>query len=109
MNKTRFLSVAALATLAALGGCAHKPVPYDYTAFKQANPRTLLVMPPVNESPEVKAGASVWAQATLPLYRIDASGAAATGQAAALPAGPQAWPGSGASITRGYGCHDRRA
>jgi len=67
MNKTRFLPIAALTVLATLGGCAHKPVAYDYTAFRQANPKTLLVMPPINESPEVKAGASVWAQATLPL------------------------------------------
>jgi hypothetical protein len=67
MNKIRLLQIAALAALAVLGGCAHRPAGYDYTAFRQANPRTLLVMPPINDSPEVKAGASVWAQATLPL------------------------------------------
>ncbi len=67
MNKNRLLPIGGLALLVTLGGCAHKPVAYDYTAFRQANPRTLLVMPPLNDSPEVKAGASIWAQATLPL------------------------------------------
>jgi hypothetical protein len=67
MTMNRFLSVAAIAAATLLAGCAHKPVPYDYTAFKQANPKTLLVMPPLNDSPEVKASSSVWAQATLPL------------------------------------------
>ena len=67
MIKTRFLTIAAVAAAALLAGCAHKPPAYDYTAFRQANPRTLLVMPPLNDSPEVKAGSSIWAQATLPL------------------------------------------
>lgn len=67
MNKTRTLTIAAAAAAALLAGCAHRPAPYDYTAFKKANPSSLLVLPPVNESPEVKAGPSIWAQATLPL------------------------------------------
>jgi hypothetical protein len=67
MNKTSSIRIAALAAVALLAGCAHKPVPYDYTAFRKASPRTLLVMPPINDSPEVKAGSSIWAQATLPL------------------------------------------
>jgi hypothetical protein len=67
MNTIRLASVAALAAAAFLSGCAHKPVPYDYTALRKADPKTLLVMPPINDSPEVKAGSSIWAQATLPL------------------------------------------
>ena len=67
MMMNRLLRVAAIAAATLLAGCAHKPVPYDYTAFRQANPKTLLVMPPLNDSPEVKAGSSIWAQATLPL------------------------------------------
>ena len=50
-----------------LGGCATKAPPYDYTAFMKAKPVTLLVMPPVNESSEVKATPGVWSHATLPL------------------------------------------
>ena len=67
MNKVRFFSIAAVAASAMLAGCAHKPAAYDYMAFRQANPKTLLVMPPLNDSPEVKASSSIWAQATLPL------------------------------------------
>lgn len=65
MNKMRFTAIAVLAI--AMAGCAHKPVPYDYTAFALAKPATLLVLPPVNDSPEVKASPAIWAQATLPL------------------------------------------
>jgi hypothetical protein len=48
-------------------GCATKPAPYDYAAFREAKPATLLVMPPVNLSPDVKATPAVWSQATRPL------------------------------------------
>jgi hypothetical protein len=67
MSTIRLFPIALVAALAVLGGCANKPVPYDYAAFRQANPRTLLVLPPINDSPDVKASSSVWAQATLPL------------------------------------------
>jgi len=67
MRTIRLFPIALLAALAVLEGCANKPVPYDYAAFRQANPRTLLVLPPINDSPDVKASSSVWAQATLPL------------------------------------------
>lgn len=50
-----------------LAGCAHRPPAYDYTAFQKAKPATLLVLPPVNDSPEVKATPGVWANATMPL------------------------------------------
>ena len=67
MSTIRLFPLALVAAFAVLGGCAvHKPVPYDYAAFRQANPKTLLVMPPINDSPDVKASPSVWAQATLP-------------------------------------------
>ena len=66
MITIRCLAIAALALTVA--GCAHKrAAPYDYSAFAQARPATLLVMPPINDSPEVKATSAVWAQATLPL------------------------------------------
>jgi hypothetical protein len=52
---------------AVLGGCATPPAPYDYTAFQRAKPASLLVMPPLNESPEVKATPGVWSHATRPL------------------------------------------
>ena len=59
--------LAAVLGLALFGGCATKAPPYDYTAFLKAKPATLLVMPPLNESPDVKATYGVWSHATLPL------------------------------------------
>lgn len=67
MNMSRHASLALLLAAALLGGCATKAPPFDYTAFRQANPATLLVMPPVNDSPDVKATPGVWAHATRPL------------------------------------------
>lgn len=57
----------ALAVVAALGACATPPAPYDYTAFKQNRPVSMLVLPPVNETPEVNATYGVLSQVTLPL------------------------------------------
>ncbi|MBX3680013.1 MAG: DUF799 domain-containing protein [Rhodocyclaceae bacterium] len=59
--------VAALLAMAALAtGCATTQ-PYDYTALRQSNPRSILVLPPLNESPDVNAGISVMSHATMPL------------------------------------------
>jgi len=52
--------------LAMLGGCVTQ-TPYDYTAFKQSKPRSILVMPPVNTSPDIQAGYSMLSHVTLPL------------------------------------------
>lgn len=65
--KTRIVLVSAVVGAMLLGGCATKVPPYDYTAFNQAKPATLLVLPPLNESPDVKATPSLWANATKPL------------------------------------------
>lgn len=58
--------ITAAIAIAVLGACA-TPAPYDYTAFKQSRPASLLVLPPVNESPDVMATYGVLAQATRPL------------------------------------------
>lgn len=63
----RLFAIGAASTLLLLAGCATKAPPYDYSAFMRAKPATLLVMPPINESPEVNATPGVWSQATLPL------------------------------------------
>jgi len=60
-------AVLSFVIVMVLSGCATKPQPIDYSAFRAAKPTTLLVMPPVNDSPDVKATASAWAHATLPL------------------------------------------
>lgn len=65
---TRRLTLAGLIVAGALfGGCATKPPPYNYAAFQKAKPVSLLVLPPVNDAPDVKATPGVWAHATQPL------------------------------------------
>lgn len=59
-------TVALLAGLAILAGCA-APKAYDYSAFLESKPASILVLPPVNQSPDVKASYSFYSQVTLPL------------------------------------------
>jgi len=48
--------LAPLAGLLMLAGCATTPeAPYDYTAFRAAAPRSILVVPPINSSVDVEA------------------------------------------------------
>lgn len=49
-----------------VSGCATQQ-PYDYSAFRRAQPRSILVLPPVNKSPDVKASSSLLAQMSMPL------------------------------------------
>lgn len=66
----RLKQIARIGLLAATSllfvGCA-APKRYDYTAFKESHPRSILVLPPVNNSPEVGASYSVLSYATFPL------------------------------------------
>jgi hypothetical protein len=50
-----------------LAGCASNQANYDYTAFKQSRPRSVVILPPINESPDVKATYSMLSQMTYPL------------------------------------------
>ncbi len=61
-----FSGAWAIAALLALGGCATAPKS-DYTEFLQARPSTILVLPPVNDAPDVKGSPAVWTHATRPL------------------------------------------
>ena len=58
------LTTTCLALL--LAGCAVGPG-YDYSAFRESRPRSILVLPPLNDSPDVNATYSMYAQTTLPL------------------------------------------
>lgn len=64
LSRAGFAAVAAAALLAT--GCA-TPTPYDYGAFKQSRPSSILVLPPLNSSPDVAATYSMLAQVTQPL------------------------------------------
>jgi hypothetical protein len=65
----RMLKLAALLVPAVLTvGCATQSVtPYDYSAFEASNPNSILVLPPVNNSPDVTATVGVYTQVTHPL------------------------------------------
>lgn len=66
-NRIHALPLAALVAAALLlGGCATRK-PYDYTAFKEARPASILVLPPLNSSPDINATYSMMSQATAPL------------------------------------------
>jgi hypothetical protein len=62
----RLSLVLAAVAVGALSGCATAP-PKDYSKFQAAKPATILVLPPLNESPDIKASAAVWSHATRPL------------------------------------------
>jgi hypothetical protein len=63
MKATRLLALCLLA--AVMTGCATQG--YDYTAFRESNPRSILVLPPVNESLDVSASYSFLTHVTMPL------------------------------------------
>jgi hypothetical protein len=61
----RLLACASGALLVA--ACSASVQPPDYTAFRDAKPRSILVLSPVNHTPDVKATSGVLAQMTRPL------------------------------------------
>lgn len=62
---TATLALALALTL--LGGCATPPAALDYTAYKSARPRSILILPPLNNTPDVNASNSVLSVVTQPL------------------------------------------
>jgi hypothetical protein len=60
----KYFAVSLLLLL--LNACATPPA-YDYSAFRESRPSSILVLPPQNESPEVNATYGMLSQATLPL------------------------------------------
>lgn len=58
-----------LAVAAMLAACAgpQKPASYDYTAFRSAKPKSILVLPPLNETADVNATNGMLSQMTMPL------------------------------------------
>lgn len=59
-------AICAVMMALLLTGCA-KPVQHDYSAFKQSKPKSILVLLPQNQSPEVAASHGMLSQVTLPL------------------------------------------
>jgi hypothetical protein len=65
-----FAPLVCVATLALLAGCVTPPAPKDYTEFRRSNPRSLLVLPPINESTDLNATYSVLTTTTAPLAEL---------------------------------------
>ena len=63
----RFVALMGMLSLALLTGCA---TPRDYTAFRQHAPRSVLVLPPLNESLDIKATYGVLSTVTRPLSEM---------------------------------------
>ncbi|HHZ8727967.1 TPA: DUF799 domain-containing protein [Proteus mirabilis] len=62
----RILTLVFVAFAFVLSGCA-EPVKTDYTAFKASKPKSILVLLPKNQAPEVEAAHSFLSQVTYPL------------------------------------------
>ena len=60
-----YLRISLLAALLLFTGCAQTL--YDYTAFRQSRPRSILVLPPLNNSPDVEATYGFLSTVTQPL------------------------------------------
>ena len=59
--------LAGMALCLAVTACASQVKAPDYTAFKAARPHSILVLPPVNHTPDVKATNGLLSQMTMPL------------------------------------------
>src|SRR5690606_13444840 len=65
--RTLFARACTLAAVSLFAtGCATQ-TPYDYTNFMESRPSSILVLPPLNMSPDILATDSVLSQVTLPL------------------------------------------
>ena len=62
----RYLGRVVVLLAVVLSGCATQKG-YDYTAFRQNRPKSILVLPPQNHSPDIKATYSMLSQVTYPL------------------------------------------
>ena len=64
----RFLKLfAAAGVVTLMAGCAVPTKNVDYAAFKASKPRSIVVLPPLNESPDVGATYGMLSQVTVPL------------------------------------------
>jgi hypothetical protein len=65
---TRYLKLFALmATMLVFTGCATKQADVDYSAFRQHQPKSILVLPPLNNTSDLRATYSVMSSTTWPL------------------------------------------
>lgn len=69
MTTRRSITALCVTMTLLVTGCASttSPPSHDYSAFLAARPASILVLPPVNNTPDVAATNSMWSHATLPL------------------------------------------
>ncbi len=71
MNKGKLLMtldrISLLAALLLLAGCAVHQNDIDYAAYRQSRPRSILVLPPLNDSPDIRGTYSFLSTVTKPL------------------------------------------
>lgn len=65
MFKIKSITCAALISI--LAGCVSPPPAHDYTAFKEADPHSIIILPPINNTAEVIAPQSVMTQMVAPI------------------------------------------
>ncbi len=59
--------ILILAAVALVSGCISMPESHDYTAFRNADPHSIIVLPPINNTPEVVAPYSLMSQVVTPI------------------------------------------
>lgn len=62
-----WLKYCLIGAVVLLCGCVSAPQPHDYSAFRNADPHSVLVLPPINNSPEVVAPYSLMSQVAQPI------------------------------------------
>jgi len=67
MKKVLSRSLLLTAATVLATGCAVPAKQTDYSAFRESRPKSILVLPPLNESPDARATYSMLSQATRPL------------------------------------------
>jgi len=65
----KFLILPFLAALLVLSGCATQPT-RDLTEFRRHQPKSIVVLPPLNESTDINASVSVYTTVTRPLAEL---------------------------------------
>jgi hypothetical protein len=66
-RSTPWGALGLVLSLVLLVGCATPSMPREHSALRQAKPASILVLPPVNNTPDVLATPSVYSQLTRPL------------------------------------------
>lgn len=64
MKRLHWLTIVLVVLLS---GCVSLPPAHDYSAFRNSDPHSILVLPPINNTTEVIAPYSVMAQLTAPI------------------------------------------